>query len=44
MVGAPEIVDFSAQPNWKLKLLDQLELRIMSVLKASTFGSDLRLY
>jgi len=44
VVGASEIVDFSAQPNWKLKLLDQLELRIMSLLKAGTFGSDLRLY
>ncbi|HJL56597.1 MAG TPA: S49 family peptidase [Arenicellales bacterium] len=44
VVGAPEIVDFSAQPNWKLKLLDQLELRVMSVLKASASGSDLRLY
>ena len=44
VVGAPEIVNFSAQPNWKLKLLDQLELRVMSALKASTFGNDLRLY
>ena len=44
VVGAPEIVDFSAQPNWKLKLLDQLELRVMSVLKASASGGDLRLY
>ena len=44
VVGAPEIVDFSAQPNWKLKLLDQLGLRVMSVLKASASGSNLRLY
>lgn len=44
VVGAPEIVDFSVQPNWKLKLLDQLELRAMNVLKASASGSDLRLY
>ncbi len=44
VVGAPEIIDFSAQPNWKLKLLDQLELRIISVLKASAPGDGLRLY
>jgi protease-4 len=44
VIGALEIVDFSVKPNWKLKLLDQLELRIMSVLKASASGSDLHLY